>query len=651
MKSHIFSVFVLAMSLFLRLSGQEDEIILSIGDHEITRGEFERIYQKNNSSAVYDNKSVEEYLDLFINFKLKVIEAENLGYDTVKSFINELAGYREQLAKPYFEDKEYHEELLKEAYERTRNEVSASHILIRLEKDAAPKDTLLAYQKIMDIRKRILAGEPFAEVARATSDDPSAKTNAGYLGWFSAFQMIYPFENVAYNTEVGKISMPLRSRYGYHIVKVEGKRESPGSIRAAHIMVYASKDDPELRAEGEKKINECYERLKNGENFADLAAEYSDDKNTSSKGGDLNWIRSGIIPDDLESKIFSLKDSGDYTEPLPTSYGFHIFMLIGKKPLESFEELKPELEKKLARDSRGKQNEKLLVDRIKNENNFRLYRENLQPLIDVLDESIYDGTWDTSFAAELINPVISFGNRDYSQKEFAGFIAAKKQYNKAYTLNDIINERLEQFINEKAIEYEKSMLEVKHPEFKNLMDEYHDGILLFNLTDDMVWSKAVKDTAGLLEFYEKNKNNYMWGERINLSIYTFEDENLLKKVISIARKRAKKPISVLAVQTSLCGSDTIKCIQIEDKKLEKDDDSLNKEILWQKGYSLQQKAGDKMKVFWVNDIIPPEPKRLNETKGLVTADYQTYLEKEWIKSLRDKYEIVVHEDVLDKIAQ
>jgi peptidyl-prolyl cis-trans isomerase SurA len=651
MKSHIFSVFVLAMSLFLRLSGQEDEIILSIGDNEITRGEFERIYQKNNSSAVYDNKSVEEYLDLFINFKLKVIEAENLGYDTVKSFINELAGYREQLAKPYFEDKEYHEELLKEAYERTRNEVSASHILIRLEKDAAPKDTLLAYQKIMDIRKRILAGEPFAEVARATSDDPSAKTNAGYLGWFSAFQMIYPFENVAYNTEVGKISMPLRSRYGYHIVKVEGKRESPGSIRAAHIMVYASKDDPELRAEGEKKINECYERLKNGENFADLAAEYSDDKNTSSKGGDLNWIRSGIIPDDLESKIFSLKDSGDYTEPLPTSYGFHIFMLIGKKPLESFEELKPELEKKLARDSRGKQNEKLLVDRIKNENNFRLYRENLQPVIDVLDESIYDGTWDTSFAAELINPVISFGNRDYSQKEFAGFIAAKKQYNKAYTLNDIINERLEQFINEKAIEYEKSMLEVKHPEFKNLMDEYHDGILLFNLTDDMVWSKAVKDTAGLLEFYEKNKNNYMWGDRINLSIYTFEDENLLKKVISIARKRAKKPISVLAVQTSICGSDTIKCIQIEDKKLEKDDDSLNKEILWQKGYSLQQKAGDKMKVFWVNDIIPPEPKRLNETKGLVTADYQTYLEKEWIKSLRDKYEIVVHEDVLDKIAQ
>lgn len=651
MKRHIFSLFIPAFFLFFRLSGQESEVILTIGDNEITRGEFERIYQKNNSSAVYDNKSVEEYLELFINFKLKVIEAENLGYDTAKSFISELAGYRDQLAKPYLEDKEYAQKLLQEAYERTQHEVSASHILVRLEQDAPPKDTAAAYRKIMDIRKRILSGESFAEVAKATSDDPSAKTNAGYLGWFAAFQMIYPFENVAYNTQPGKISMPLRSRYGYHIIKVEGRRESLGRIWSAHILVYGSNENPELRAQAEKKINECYERLKKGEDFADLAAEYSDDKNTSSRGGDLSWIRSGIIPEDLESRIFSLKDSGDYTEPLPTSYGFHIFMLLGKKPLESFEELKPELERKLARDTRGKQNEKLLVARIKNENNFRLYQENLQPVIDILDESVYEGSWDTTLADELINPVISFGNRDYSQKEFAGFIAAKKQYNKGYTIHDIVNERLEQFINEKAVEYEKSMLEVKHPEFKNLMDEYHDGILLFNLTDDMVWSKAVKDTAGLQEFYNKNKNNYMWGERMVLSSYTFEDENLLKKVQSVAKKRAKKAFSVLKAQELICGSDTIACVQIEDKKLEKDDDSLNKEIQWQKGFSLQQKTDGKITIFRVNDILPPEPKKLNEAKGLITADYQTYLEAEWIKSLRDKYNIVVHEDVLNKIAQ
>lgn len=651
MKRHIFSLLISALFLFFRLPGQESEIILTIGDHEITRGEFERIYQKNNSSAVYDNKSVEEYLELFINFKLKVIEAENSGYDTAKSFISELAGYREQLAKPYFEDKEYAKKLLQEAYERTRYEVSASHILIRVEQDTPPKDTAAAYRKMMDIRKRILAGESFAEVAKATSDDPSAKTNAGYLGWFAAFQMIYPFETVAYNTEPGKVSMPLRSRYGYHIIRVEDKRESLGRVRPAHILVYAAEDNQELRAEGEKKINECYERLKNGESFNELAAEYSDDKNTSSRGGDLNWIRSGIIPEDLESKIFSLKDSGDFTEPLPTNYGFHIFMLLGKRSLESFEELKPEIERKLARDARGKQNEKLLVERIKTENNFRLYQENLQPVIDILDDSIYEGSWDTELANELINPVISFGNRDYSQKEFAGFITEKKQYNKGYTINDIINERLEQFISKKAVEYEKSMLEVKHPEFKNLMAEYHDGILLFNLTDDMVWSKAVKDTAGLLEFYERNKNNYLWGERIVLSFYTFEDENLVKKVNSVANKRAKKPFSVSKAQLLICGNDTIACVQIEDKKLEMDDESLNKEILWQKGFSLQQKTDDKITIFKVKDILPPEPKKLNEAKGLITADYQTYLEAEWIKALRNKYDIVVHKEVLNKVAQ
>ena len=651
MNRHIFSLFVLSLFLFFRLSGQDDEIILTIGNREITKGEFERIYQKNNSSAVYDSKSVEEYLELFINFKLKVIEAENLGYDTVKSFVSELAGYREQLAKPYFEDKEYAEKLLKEAYERTLYEVSASHILIRMDQDASPSDTLKAYQKMMDIRKKILAGESFAEVAMATSEDPSAQTNGGYLGWFCAFQMIYPFECLAYNTEVGEISMPLRSRYGYHIVKVDGKRESLGKARVAHILIYAAKDDSALREEGKKKIYECYEKLKNGADFADLAAEYSDDKNTASRGGDLSWIRSGVIPDDLEMKIFSLKDSGDYTEPLPANYGFHIFRLLGKQPLEPFEVLKPELERKLAMDARGRQNEKLLVERIKNENNLRLYRENVQPIIDILDESVYDGLWDTLLADDLINPVISFGNRDYSQKELARFIAAKKKYNIGYTFDEIVNERLEQFISERALEYEKSMLEFKHPEFKNLMEEYHDGILLFNLTDDMVWSKAVRDTAGLQAFYEKNKNNYMWGERINLSTYAFEDERLLKKVTSTARKRARKPFSALKAQKLICGSDTIQCVHIEDKKLEKDDDSLNKEILWEKGYSLQQKTDDEIKLFWVNDILSPEPKRLNEAKGLITADYQTYLETEWIKSLRSKYDIKVHKDVLDKIAQ
>ena len=651
MKKHIFSFLTLALFSILSLSGQDDEVILTIGDHDITRGEFERIYKKNNSSAVYDNKSVEDYLQLFINFKLKVIEAENLGYDTARSFITELAGYREQLAKPYFEDKEFNEELLKQAYDRTLNEVRVSHILIRLDPYASPRDTMDAWEKTMGIRKRILAGEPFNEVAKATSDDPSAKTNGGSLGWFTAFQMIYPFENVAYNTPVGEISMPFRSKYGYHILRVDDKRKSLGMVRISHILVLASREDTALRKQGEEKINECYEKLKNGADFAELAAACSDDKNTASRGGDLNWIRSGIIPADLEAKIFSLKDSGDYTEPLPTDYGFHIFMLTGKKPLESYEEMKPELERKLARDTRSRLNEDHVVELIKNENNFRLYKENIQPVTDVLNELVYSGKWDTTLADGLVNPVISIGDRDYTQKEFAVYIAAQKQYNKEYTLGDIVNERLKNFICDKAIEYEKSRLEDKHPEFKNLMQEYHDGILLFNLTDDMVWSKAVKDTAGLQEFYEKNKKDYMWGDRIDISTYTFEDQNLFKKVMSVAAKRAKKNFDASRATALICGSDTIPCVVIEDKKLEKDDKALDKDLVWQKGFSLKKKDGDKTKLIWVNDVLAPTIKELNEARGLITADYQTYLESEWVKSLRNKYNVVIHKDVLDKIAE
>ncbi|MBN2613636.1 MAG: peptidylprolyl isomerase [Bacteroidales bacterium] len=651
MKRYLKLLLVFVSIPFAIVSGQGDEILLTIGDEKVSREEFERIYRKNNTSTVYDNKSVEEYLQLFINFKLKVIEAENLGYDTLLSFINELAGYREQLAKPYLEDKGSQNRLLEEAYYRSVNEVSASHILLRIEPDAAPSDTLLSYNQMIGIRNRILKGEPFDKVAREESEDPSAQKNGGHLGWFSAFQMIYPFETAAYTTKIGEVSMPFRTRFGYHILKVENKRPSPGKVRLAHIMVLGNEQDTAARKEGEKKVFECYEKLKKGEDFVKLAAEYSDDRNTASKGGDLNWIRSGVIPEHLEKVVFSLKDSGDFSEPQSTDYGWHIFRLLGKAPIESFEELKPELERKLSRDNRNTVNEKLLVERIKKENNFTLYEENLQPVKEMLDESVYSGKWDPSVAKDLTDPVISFTNKDYTQYDLAKHIAAEKSYKSGYTFDDIVNTRLEDFIHVKSIDYEKSQLEFKYPEFKHLMEEYHDGILLFNLTDELVWSKAMKDTAGLEQFHENNKNKYMWQERISLSTYTFEDSLLTKKVLKLAKKRIKQPTTPQQVQDIICKNDTVICINVEDKKLEKDDMKDLADVSWQKGFIVTKKDNNKFKVLAVNDIIQPEPKQLSEARGLITADYQTYLEQEWIKSLREKYTIEVNQEVLKKIVQ
>ncbi|MFO7655513.1 MAG: peptidylprolyl isomerase [Bacteroidales bacterium] len=651
MKRYIKFLIVFASIPFAIISGQGDEILLTIGDEKVSREEFERIYRKNNTSTVYDNKGVEDYLQLFINFKLKVTEAERLGYDTLSSFINELAGYREQLAKPYLEDKESQNLLLEEAYYRSVNEVSASHILLRLEPDAAPSDTLLIYNQMLGIRNRITKGEPFDKVAREESEDPSAQKSGGHLGWFSAFQMIYPFETVAYNTKVGDVSMPFRTRFGYHIIKVENKRPSQGKVRLAHIMVLGNEEDPTARSEGEKKVYECYEKLKNGEDFVKLAAEYSDDKNSSSNGGDLNWIRSGVIPDYLEKVIFSLKDSGDFSEPQPTEYGWHIFRLLGKTPVESFEELKADLESKVSKDNRNTVNEKLLVERVKNEYDFKLYEENLQPVKEMLDDSVFIGKWDPSVALDLTDPVISFTNSNYTQYDFARYIADQKAYKTGYTYEDIINTRLQDFIRAKAIEYEKSQLESKYPDFKHLMKEYHDGILLFNLTDELVWSKAMKDTAGLEQFHEKNKSNYMWKERISLSTYTFQDSLLSKKILKLAGKRMKKPMTPQQVQKLICKNDTIACVDVEDRKLEKDDMKNLSDIAWQKGVIVTKKDNGKFKVMAVNDIIQPEPKKLSEARGLITADYQTYLEQEWIKVLREKYTIEVNQEVLKKVVQ
>ncbi|NJK86147.1 MAG: hypothetical protein HC906_09415 [Bacteroidales bacterium] len=285
-----FFFLILVLVVVSNSLGQDNEIILTINDEKVTKEEFERIYHKNNSSTAYDNKSVEEYLELFINFKLKVLEAEALGYDTMKSFITELAGYRDQLAKPYLEDKEVTEELLKESYYRLTNQVKASHILIRCDQNASPADTLSAYKKISDIRKRILAGEPFEKLAEELSEDQSAKTNKGQLGWFGAFKMVFPFEEMAYNTTEGEISQPFRTSFGYHILRNEGRRPAKGKIKVAHILFLAQMDDSVARKEKEEKMNECLSRLKNGENFAELVKIYSDDKRTTERRGELNWI-------------------------------------------------------------------------------------------------------------------------------------------------------------------------------------------------------------------------------------------------------------------------------------------------------------------------------------------------------------------------
>lgn len=627
----------------------KDKILLTIDDDNITLSEFERIYKKNNTSTAYDNKSVEEYLELFINYKLKVMEAERLGYDTNKSFIKELNGYREHLIKPYLEDNSIKERYLKEAYERTKTEVNVNHILVKFsQQNPPPEDTVEAYHRICEIRDRIVAGEPFEEVARETSEDPSAKSNAGNLGWFTAFRMVYDFENASYNTPVGIVSEPFRTSYGYHIIRVNDKRPSKGRIKLAHIMIRTKKDSEEDVKKAKEKIDECYQLLENGEEFAVVAGKYSEDQSSARNGGILRWIRSGILADSLENILYNMEDSGEYTEPMLLDFGWHIFQFLEKEPVGTYEQMKSDLERSLNRNPRSKLIEKEKIENIKRDNNFIEYRNNLENITELIDTSIYAGEWDYTISDDLIEPLFKIGNKEYLQKDLAKYISSGR-YRKNMQFEGIVNTKYDEFVDKKIIEYEKSTLEDRYPELRDLLKEYHDGILLFNLTDSMIWSKALKDTTGLEKFYESRKSDYMWEQRVDISVYTITDSSFIDKTRELALMRAREEISGEDMLSDLC-ADTLKdCIDIEDNKFEKGDNELVSTMAWEQYNNEIFHEDGKIKLIVINAVLEPEPKLLSEARGLITADYQTYLDNEWIKELRNKYTIVVNNKVLKKI--
>ena len=516
----------------------DDPIIITIDGKPVLKSEFEAVFFKNNPTReVKDRKSVDEYVDLFINFKLKVREAEEMGLDTMKNFISELAGYRKQLANPYLTDKNVNEQLIQEAYDRLKYEVHASHILIKLPEDALPKDTLEAWTRIMNYRNRALKGEDFGKIARETAEkgDPSAKDNFGDLGYFTAFSMVYPFETAAFNTKPGEISLPVRTRFGYHIIKVWEKRASKGEILVSHIMLRVKKDathDDSVNVK--KRIDEIYVKLKAGDKFDDLCAQYSEDKGTSQKGGQLPWFGTGKMPSiEFEKKSFDLKNNGDFSEPFTTTYGWHIVKRIDKRELATFEQMQNELKQKVAKDQRSQMGRKSMIAKIKSENNFTEYKITkkiitsfppFDELISRIDTSYWEGKWSTEKTKGLNKPIFRLGARDFTQEDLAKYIELRQTKRQKGNLIQVITTQYNNWVDEQCIALEESKLDSKYPAFKALMQEYRDGILLFDLTDKKVWTKAMKDTIGLKGFYDTNKNNYLWQDRADVTLYRCADE-------------------------------------------------------------------------------------------------------------------------------
>jgi peptidyl-prolyl cis-trans isomerase SurA len=663
MKRFIANFFVLSILIGigfpLKAQVKNDEVLLTIGGKPITVGEFMAVYQKNDMKKgdPIDTKKLEDYLTLYINFKLKVREAEELGLDTVTSFVTELKGYRDQLAKPYFTDEATIDRLIREAYDRGKSDLRTRHIFVKLASDALPKDTLEAWQKISKLRERIMNGEAFEKVATESSEDPSARKreanqqhpflagNHGDLGYFTVFDYVYSFESGAYNTAPEKVSPVVRTEYGYHLIKVTVKREALGKVTAAHIFLSIPKNSTHsdsLRVS--QRIDSVYQKLKDGAKWEEVVKQYSDDKGSAAKGGVLpKFGVNRMVPEFIDA-IYNLAKEGDFSTPVQTPYGWHIIRLIERKKPGTFDEEKADLKQKVQKDGRSDLAKQAIFAMIKKESNFTEMPEAEKEFYNVVTDSIFTGKWDIALAKKLTKPMFQISSQRYTQQEFAGYLAKNQHKMEKQKIIFFVDRAYKDFLNENLIKYENTRLEAKYPDFKNLMNEYRDGILLFDLTDQKVWSRATKDTTGLKDFYESHKTNYMWDERLEASIYTLKNPKVAQKVRNFLQSGLKDEAILKEINV-----DTAKNLKIESGKYTRKENKYVDAVSWVPGLSNDIPANPGVVIVNVKKVLPSEIKTLNEARGLITNDYQNFLEKIWVEYLRHKYTVTVNKDVLTKI--
>ncbi|MCC2548421.1 peptidylprolyl isomerase [Hymenobacter sp. BT175] len=514
-------------------------VIETLGTREVPAAEFAYVYRKNNGTAPdYGTRSsVQEYLDLYTNFKLKVLEAEQRGLDTTQAFKRELDGYKQQLAQPYLTEKSVTDQLVREAYDRMGKEISAAHVLIRLAPDADPKDTLAAYQKVMALRQRVTGGEDFTKVAKEASEDPSARENGGKLGYFTAMQMVYPFESAAYKTPVGQVSQPVRTRFGYHLIKVNDVRTAQGEIKVAHLMIRATPGMPKADSvTAKKKIDELYSRLQRKENWDKLVAQFSEDAGSAANGGELPPFGTGRMIPSFEEVAFKLQNPGDIAAPVQTPYGWHIIKLIEKQPVPKFEDLEPSLKSKVAKDSRSELNRAAFLKRIRQENQFTENKAGKDFAFSKADTSLVNGRFKyTAPAAAAKASKATDGNatlftikgKPYLVKDFLSYVQQNQRARAGSEPRYAMQLLYDQYVDQSLTDFEKSNLETKYEDYRMLVKEYRDGILLFQLMDEKVWSKAIEDTTGLQKFFTENQSKYQWDTRVQGTVVSAASPQLL----------------------------------------------------------------------------------------------------------------------------
>lgn len=567
---------------------QEDKVLMTINGEPVMLSEFMYIYEKNNQETSLEKKSMEEYLDLFINFKLKVTEAIAQGVDTTEAFKKELAGYRAQATPKYMQDNEAVDSLVQLSYNRQANVRRAAHIAIQCPASADSVAEAEALAKINLARERVTTGvekkvkkgrkwvavrepEAFADVAREMTEDPAGKENGGELGWIQVFRYVYPFEDAVYNTPVGEVTEVFRSPYGFHIALVEEERPYE-EVHAAHIMKMMPRGTEQTALDTKKDIDSLYQVVLAGADFAEVATAHSDDKGSAVRGGDLGWFGRGMMVQPFENITFGMQP-GEMSEPFPTRFGWHFVKLYDKRGIQPLDSMRQQLLMQVKRDVRYQEAEKSFIRK------------------------------------------------------------TRAEYNLPTEMSD-----------EEVKAYADAHLEEKYADLRNLVREYHDGILLFDVSLREVWDKANKDTEGLAAYFKANKKNYTWDEpRYKGYMIYAKDEKVAKAAKQIIK--TANADSVMSYINQRINVDSVQYVKVE-KGLWVEGKNAAVDKYGFKNKTAEYTASEEFPVVVPVGKVIKAPQEYTDVRSQVTTDYQDHLEKQWVATLREKYPVVVNEEVL-----
>ncbi len=647
-KTLLFSL-LLIIAYGTTVQGQKKEILFTINDTPYYTDEFIRVYQKNlDLVKEASQKELDNYLDLYVGYKLKVAKAKKMNLHTKQSYVDELNTYREQLAKNYLTDPKVTSELVLEGYERMQKEIKASHILVLVAEGASPRDTLLAYNKIMDYYNKAQNGEDFSYLAQTYSEDPSAKENKGDLGYFSAFRMVYPFENAAFATAVGTISKPFRTRFGYHILKVNDSRPYRGEVTVAHIMLMHSEtNNPQENREIEQQIQAIYKKLQQGESFESLAQQFSQDQTTASRGGLLSRFGSGQLNSEaFENTAFSLTANHPLSAPIKTQFGWHIVKFIEKHDMKSFDELKSEIETKIGRDERSRVIAESMNGKLRKKYPIKRHEKMYHLIKKAITDAVFAQTWRLPADLKPFQSVlVSFDSKQLMGLDFLKYIETYQMQPQAITpLSKWVDYHFDNFVTIQLNQHYDANLEKEVPEFAAVMEEYREGLLLFDLMETEIWQRAKTDSLGLALFYEKNRSNYQWKNRYDALIASATSEAVAKKAHKLLKKKADATI----LKQQLNTPETIS-IMVTTGVFEEGSEVLPKSLSLKKGLQPLVKAGDYYYAIFVNDLFPSAPKTLEEVRGRVSNEYQHFLETTWLSELKKEFSVQVNQDVFASV--